>query len=238
MKKIIALLLVFAALFCFASCNDSDADEEEDTEKVSLTTGNLGETEKETEKETEMTADTPLLPGYISRNEYTEILKKYKGVKVEIYVKDMGKITAELYPEVAPVSVKNFVDLADADFYNGIIFHRVIKDFMIQGGDPTGTGFSGSGKNIFGEFAANGYRNTIKHERGVLSMARSQANNSASSQFFICHQTSDWLDGQYAAFGKVIEGMDVVDAIAAVETNSNDKPLSDVVIEKIEVIYA
>lgn len=235
MKRIITLLLVLATILCFASCStqEDEKDEEVTTEEVTET-----ETEKETEKETEMKEDTPLLPGYISYREYEEILEKYADVKVEIYVKDMGKITAELYPEVSPVSVKNFVDLADDGFYNGIIFHRVINNFMIQAGDPTGTGYYGSGKNIFGEFSSNGYRNTIKHERGVLSMARGEALNSASSQFFICHQTSDWLDGDYAAFGKVIEGMDVVDAIAVVETNDNDKPLSDVVIEKIEVIYA
>ncbi len=154
-----------------------------------------------------------------------------------ITVKDYGKIELEFYPEYAPVSVENFVTLAESGFYEGIIFHRIIEDFMIQGGDPTGTGYYGSGTNIFGEFAANGLSNPISHERGVVSMARSQANNSASSQFFICHEDATYLDGSYAAFGCVTEGMDVVDAIATVETNSDDKPLSDVVIEKIEITY-
>ena len=132
---------------------------------------------------------------------------------------------AELYPEIAPETVKNFVDLASKGFYNGLIFHRVIPGFMIQGGDPEGTGMGGPGYKIKGEFTANGFRNDLKHTRGVLSMARAMDPNSAGSQFFIMHEDSPHLDGQYAAFGKLIEGIEVVDKIASVRTDYQDRPL-------------
>ena len=158
---------------------------------------------------------------------------------VVIDVKDYGKITMELYPDIAPITVQNFKKLVNEGFYNGLIFHRVIENFMIQGGCPEGNGTSGyidengNKVTIKGEFSENGVKNTLRHTRGVVSMARSSAPNSASSQFFICHVTSSHLDGKYAAFGKVTDGMDVVDAIAAVETNDSDKPLVDVVINSI-----
>lgn len=129
-----------------------------------------------------------------------------------------GTITAELYPEVAPITVNNFISLINKGFYNGLIFHRVINGFMIQGGDPDGIGTGGPGYHIRGEFAQNGYENNLKHTAGVLSMARSMMPNSAGSQFFIMHKAAPHLDGEYAAFGKVIEGMDVVDKIASVKT--------------------
>lgn len=131
---------------------------------------------------------------------------------------------AELYANLAPNTVKNFVSLVKKGYYDGLIFHRVIEGFMIQGGDPTGTGMGGPGYRIRGEFRANGFVNNIKHERGVLSMARSMMPDSAGSQFFVMHQNSPHLDGQYAAFGRVIEGMDVVDAIATTETDYSDRP--------------
>ncbi len=134
-------------------------------------------------------------------------------------------IQAELYPEIAPNSVANFVNLIEQGFYNGLIFHRVIPGFMIQGGDPKGTGTGGPGYSIKGEFDANGHKNPLKHARGVLSMARSMMKDSAGSQFFIMHQDSPHLDGQYAAFGKVTEGMDAVDRIAATPTRHDDYPL-------------
>ena len=134
---------------------------------------------------------------------------------VTIEIENYGTITAELYGEVAPITVENFVKLAGEGFYDGLTFHRIIDGFMIQGGDPRGNGTGGSEQNIKGEFKANGVDNPITHQRGVLSMARSSAYDSASSQFFIMHQVSPWLDGQYAAFGCVLEGMDVVDAICA-----------------------
>ena len=152
-----------------------------------------------------------------------------------ITMKDGGVIKLELYPKIAPESVKNFISLANSKFYDGLIFHRVIRGFMIQGGCPKGNGTGGPGYNIKGEFSANGVDNSLSHERGVISMARAMAYDSAGSQFFICHADSQFLDGQYAAFGKVIEGMDVVDAIASVKTNSQDKPLQDQVIDSIRV---
>lgn len=144
-------------------------------------------------------------------------------------------IKAELYPEIAPVSVNNFISLANKSFYDGLIFHRVIKGFMIQGGDPEGTGCGGPGYSIKGEFAANGVANDLKHTEGVLSMARSMAPNSAGSQFFIMHKNSPHLDGQYAAFGKVIEGMENVNKIAEVKTDWNDRPLEDQVMKSVTV---
>lgn len=152
-----------------------------------------------------------------------------------ITMKDGGVIKLELYPKIAPESVKNFISLANSKFYDGLIFHRVISGFMIQGGCPKGNGTGGPGYNIKGEFSANGVDNSLSHERGVISMARAMAYDSAGSQFFICHADSQFLDGQYAVFGKVIEGMDVVDAIASVKTNSQDKPLQDQVIDSIRV---
>ncbi len=181
-----------------------------------------------------------------------------------IEVEDIGTVVIELYPQYAPRAVRNFVKLADSGFYNGLIFHRVISGFMVQGGDPQGTGMGGSDENIMGEFSQNGYvKNTLTHSRGVLSMARSghwaeqyaayygmtvkefadaqgvdwseiqEAFDSASSQFYIVHEDSPHLDGNYAGFGMVIHGIEVIDAIAAVATDDNDKPLSDVVMTKV-----
>ncbi len=144
-------------------------------------------------------------------------------------------IKAELYPEIAPNTVKNFVSLINKGFYDGLIFHRVIRGFMIQGGCPEGTGMGGPGYSIKGEFARNGFVNELKHEPGVLSMARAMSPNSAGSQFFIMHQTSPHLDGDYAAFGKVTEGMDVVNAIAETATDYMDRPFEDVVMKKVTV---
>ncbi len=148
-------------------------------------------------------------------------------MKAIIEMENGGKMTLELYPEKAPISVKNFADLAKKGFYNGIIFHRVIAGFMIQGGDPTGTGMGGPGHTIKGEFAANGVPNDLKHTRGVISMARAYDPNSAGSQFFIMHADAPHLDGQYAAFGKLVGGFDVLDEIARVRTNFADKPLRE-----------
>lgn len=145
-------------------------------------------------------------------------------------------MVAELYPEVAPKTVENFVKLVKEGFYSGIIFHRVIPGFMIQGGDPTGTGRGGSEETIPGEFASNGFKNDLKHTRGVLSMARTMFPNSASSQFFIMHEDSPHLDGDYAAFGKVIEGLEVIDEIANAKRNRFDKPLQDQRMQSIVMI--
>ena len=146
---------------------------------------------------------------------------------------NVGSMIVKLDPDNAPKTVKNFQDLVSQGFYNGLIFHRVIADFMIQGGDPLGTGFGGSEKRVVGEFKANGVNNTISHKRGVISMARSQFFNSASSQFFICHKDATFLDGQYAAFGEVVEGIETVDSIAGVPTDRSDKPIKDQVMKNV-----
>ena len=154
---------------------------------------------------------------------------------VTIEMENGKKITAELYPDIAPQSVRNFISLANSGFYNGLIFHRCIYGFMIQGGCPDGTGMGGPGYCIKGEFKLNGVQNNLSHKRGVLSMARAQSPNSAGSQFFIMHADGEFLDGQYAAFGKVLEGMDVVDQVAAVKTNAQDRPLDEQKIATITV---
>ena len=151
-----------------------------------------------------------------------------KNPIVTIEMQDGGVIKAELYPEIAPNTVANFVNLVEKGFYDGLIFHRVIPGFMIQGGDPQGTGMGGPGYTIKGEFARNGFKqNTLRHDRGVLSMARSMMPNSAGSQFFIMHDRAPHLDGDYAAFGKVTEGMDVVDRIAQAPTGFQDRPVQE-----------
>lgn len=155
---------------------------------------------------------------------------------IRFTMKDGGIIDVELDAQAAPITVENFLKLVDQKFYDGLTFHRVIPGFMIQGGCPQGTGMGGPGWQIKGEFRANGVANPIKHERGVISMARAMDPNSAGSQFFIMHQNAPHLDGQYAAFGHVVSGMDVVDRIAAVPTNYNDKPLEPVVIESVRVV--
>ena len=152
-----------------------------------------------------------------------------------ITMEDGSVMKVQLYPEAAPNTVANFVELANSGFYDGLTFHRVISGFMIQGGDPEGTGMGGPGYSIKGEFANNGVENNMTHTRGVISMARSSAMDSAGSQFFIMHADSTYLDGDYAAFGEVIEGIEVVDTIASVEKDSSDKPLEDVVIKSITV---
>ena len=154
---------------------------------------------------------------------------------VTFEMEDGRTFRAELYPQTAPNTVNNFISLVQKGFYDGIIFHRVIAGFMIQGGDPKGIGTGGPGYRIRGEFRSNGVNNPLKHERGVLSMARAQHPDSAGSQFFVMHADADYLDGQYAAFGKVIEGMDTVDAIAATATDFRDRPLQEQKMKKVSV---
>ena len=154
---------------------------------------------------------------------------------VTIEMENGGVMKAELYPEIAPNTVNNFISLVNKGFYDGVIFHRVISGFMIQGGDPKGTGTGGPGYCIKGEFSGNGFKNDLKHDRGVLSMARTMVPDSAGSQFFIMHENSPHLDGQYAAFGKLTEGYDVLDAIAGVRTDWSDKPRTPQVMKKVTV---
>lgn len=164
----------------------------------------------------------------------SELTERTTVVKIEMESGD--KIVLELYPDLAPITVKNFLKLVEKGFYDGLIFHRVIDGFMIQGGDPEGTGMGGSGETIKGEFISNGISNPLLHEKGVLSMARADEPDSASSQFFICLEDSPHLNGQYASFGRVIEGMETVEKIGRVATDANDKPLKDVVIKKMTVV--
>lgn len=159
-----------------------------------------------------------------------------KNPVVEIDVIDYGKIEVELFPNVAPITVENFLNLVNEKFYDGIIFHRVIKGFMIQGGDPKGLGIGGSNKKIKGEFRSNGVKNDLLHTKGVISMARAMDPNSASSQFFIMHEDAPHLDGSYAAFGVVTKGIEVVDKIANTKTDYNDRPLNKVTMESIRRI--
>lgn len=154
---------------------------------------------------------------------------------VTITMADGSVMKAELYPEIAPNTVNNFISLINKGFYDGIIFHRVIPGFMIQGGDPQGTGMGGPGYQIRGEFATNGFKNDLKHTKGVLSMARTMVPDSAGSQFFIMHANAPHLDGQYAAFGQVTEGLEVIDQIASVRTDWSDKPLEPQVIKCMTV---
>lgn len=163
--------------------------------------------------------------GYSVSSEVTDL--------VDIEMADGEHIVVKLYPDVAPITVANFQKLVAEGFYDGLIFHRVIYGFMIQGGDPEGTGAGGSAKTIKGEFSDNGVENNLLHKRGVISMARSKENNSASSQFFIVHITSPHLDGSYAAFGEVVSGLDVVDEIVKVKTDDRDKPVEDVVMKAV-----
>ena len=154
---------------------------------------------------------------------------------VTIEMENGGVMKAELYPEIAPNTVNNFISLVSKGFYDGVIFHRVIPGFMIQGGDPMGKGIGGPGYSIKGEFTSNGFKNDLHHARGVLSMARTMAPNSAGSQFFIMHDDAPHLDNQYAAFGKIIEGIEVVDQIAKVRTDYNDKPRTPQVMKRVTV---
>lgn len=159
-------------------------------------------------------------------------------VNVVIMLKGGDEMTLELYPKIAPVTVQNFVDLATSGFYDGLIFHRIVEDFVVQGGDPNGDGTGGSSTNITGEFSENGFENTLKHEKGVISMARSNDYNSASSQFFICTSNNanvKNLDGNYAAFGKLTKGWNVLEKLNSVKTDDNDKPQTDIVIKAIRV---
>ena len=181
------------------------------------------------------------LSACVSGSSKTESTASYTdNPKVEITVRDYGTITLELYPDVAPLTVDNFVKLCNEGFYDGLTFHRVMSGFMIQGGDPQGNGTGGSDETIKGEFAANGVKNELSHKRGVISMARAKSPDSASSQFFIVHQDSEFLDGSYAAFGAVTEGIEVVDAICektpVIDNNGTVPSEYQPVIESIKII--
>ena len=156
--------------------------------------------------------------------------------KARIEMENGKTMTLELYPEIAPITVQNFIDLAEKGFYDGLIFHRVIRGFMIQGGDPDGTGCGGPGYTIKGEFSSNGVQNNLAHTRGVISMARSMMPNSAGSQFFIMHEDAPHLDGQYAAFGKLVDGFDTLDEIAEIPTDRRDRPKVEQKMKSVTII--
>ena len=211
MKKILAMVLL--AMLVFTGCGQKNEDLDS------------SDTESSADTQTEQTTKYAV-PG---EDEITAV--------AEITMEDGNVIKVGLCRDYAPETVDNFIKLVNEGFYDGLTFHRVINGFMIQGGDPEGTGMGGSNETVRGEFAANGYpQNTLKHERGVISMARAMNPNSASSQFFIMHKDCPHLDGQYAAFGKVTEGIETIDNIAAVETDMNDKPLTPVVIKSVTII--
>ena len=219
-KKIIALLSAVILIFAFASCSKSDANDDTKEPESGENTFDIYST-----------IDGP--KGSLSEPE-TKIAVK-ENPTATIKMEDGGKIVVELYYDKAPNTVENFIFLANSGFYDGLIFHRVIKNFMIQGGDPKGVGTGGPGYTIKGEFAYNGTANNLSHTRGTISMARSSGYDTAGSQFFICQADSTYLDGQYAAFGRVTSGMDVVDKIADAQKDANDKPIKDIVIKSITV---
>lgn len=192
---------------------------------IAITITSCGSKNEETKKEEEKIVTEDIKTGVVDGYKFTQVEEETDRVKIQMENGDI--ILVVLSNKDTPLTIKNFKKLVSEKFYDGLIFHRVIKDFMVQGGDPTGTGFEGSDEEIKGEFSSNGVKNSLSHTRGVVSMARSNDPDSASSQFFICHADSTYLDGNYAAFGKVFAGMDVVDKIANVETNANDKPLTE-----------
>ena len=210
MKKGIAVFLaLIVCLLGFSACADETGTPENTVPQSEQTTD-----KPETEETTVANGENPI---------------------ITITMQNGGVIKVELYPDVAPNTVNNFISLAQKGFYDGLIFHRVIPGFMIQGGDPEGMGYGGPGYAIKGEFSANGFENELAHTRGVISMARSSAPDSAGSQFFIMVEDAPHLDGEYAAFGKVIEGMDVVDEIVAADTDANDKPYDDQIMQTVTV---
>lgn len=221
------LLSVFAA-GCGSKFNNIENENGKTAGDAPQESANAGEKATEAPKSSETAQETPN--------------SNVKHPKVQIEMEDGSKMVLELYPEYAPETVANFVSLVEKGFYDGIKFHRIMKGFMIQGGDPDGTGMGGSDKNIKGEFSSNGFtKNTLKHTRGVISMARSNDPNSASSQFFIVHKDSNFLDGNYAAFGKLIEGLDTLDKIAdtpvsASSTGEMSIPKQDVKMKKVTVL--
>ena len=232
MKKLIALLLCGA----FLALGAAACTPKEGVQYTSNTAAPAGSTTAEPAENTAKPTEAPT-PSPDEKPDNTSEGDKYMNkIYATITMENGGVIKLELYPDLAPQSVRNFCYLARKGFYDGLTFHRVISGFMVQGGDPSGDGTGGPGYCIKGEFAANGFENDLSHTRGVISWARrSRPNDSAGSQFFIMHADYTRLDGSYAAFGRVIEGIEVVDEIAAVETNANDKPLTPVVIKSITI---
>ncbi len=237
MKKLrtLTILGVVAVSTVFAGCGNNNSVQPENT--PTNTTETTPENDAADNNVADNNAQQPNIENSNSDSELVQIVAIKGTPIVTMNIKDYGTVKLELYPEKAPNTVNNFIELANSGFYDGLTFHRVIDGFMIQGGDPTGTGLGGVDYSITGEFTQNGWENDLSHEQGVISMARTQDPNSAGSQFFIVSGESGatYLDEQYAGFGKVIEGLDIIDKIQKVETNDNDKPVTDVVIESIKV---
>ncbi len=226
-KRILSILFILFAILSITACGNKEEQKTNESENKEMEFKQDLEIIKEENGE--------IVEGTLEG--YTFKVTDEETDRVKIEMEDGSVILAVLSNSDTPITIKNFKKLVSKGFYDGIIFHRVIKDFMIQGGDPTGTGYEGSGENIKGEFKNNGVNNSLSHTRGVLSMARNGYDmDSASSQFFIVHKDSTYLDGDYASFGKVFAGMDAVDKIAAVETDSYDKPLTEQKIKTIKFI--
>lgn len=226
-KRILNILFILFAILSITACGNKEENKTNESENKEMEFKQDLEIIKEENGE--------IVEGTLEGYTFKVTDKETDRVKIEM--EDGSIILAVLSNSDTPITIKNFKKLVSKGFYDGIIFHRVIKDFMIQGGDPTGTGYEGSGENIKGEFKNNGVSNNLSHTRGVLSMARGGYDmDSASSQFFIVHKDSTYLDGDYASFGKVFAGMDTVDKIAAVETDSYDKPLTEQKIKTIKFI--
>lgn len=228
------IVLLVVMLLVLSGCGEGEQTSQQNQTQGSQSQQN--EQQSEQQKENNDQSEQNQAPKeLVYSNEGLDLLDSSKHPEVTIEMSNGEIIKVELYPEIAPNTVSNFVSLVQEGYYDGLIFHRVIPGFMIQGGDPEGTGMGGPGYTIEGEFAANGIENPIVHTRGVISMARSMDHNSAGSQFFIMHEDAPHLDGQYAAFGEVTEGIEVVDEIVMQTRDSNDKPLEPLAMSKVTV---
>lgn len=222
MKKLLCIMMVAMMMLATVACGEEKASNNSTTSNETATTETKQDITKTQEEET--MAEYPF-----------EVITTKEPIPATIEIEGFGTVKLELYPDIAPISVSNFQHLANSGYYDGLTFHRIIEGFMIQGGCPLGTGTGGPGYHIKGEFTQNGVPNSLSHTKGVISMARSSAPDSAGSQFFIMHEDAPYLDGQYAAFGKVTSGQEVVDAVAVVETNVGDAPIKPVVIKSVKV---
>ncbi len=236
-KKILLILAILSLSLILFGCENNtneNTTEVSNSSETSTNEENSSNNEKPTQTDNNADENTGESSNLLGDSSATELDLSTHPIAT-MTIKDMGNIEILLLPEIAPNTVNNFISLAQNDFYNGLIFHRVIKDFMIQGGDPTGTGTGGPKYSIKGEFTMNNFDNPLSHTSGVISMARSNHPDSAGSQFFIVHKDSLFLDGQYAGFGVVIDGMDIVDKIAETPTGANDRPTNDVIIESVTI---
>ncbi len=238
-KKRILISVICILSLLLSGCAQQSTDTASDnntTQNDAENTQTTKETNSTDTDNTNKTAETESPTEKVqSENDTTQTTEDVNSPIALLKIKDMGTIKIALFPEIAPNTVNNFISLAQSGYYDGLIFHRVIDGFMIQGGDPTGTGRGGPNYSIKGEFSSNNFDNPLSHTEGVISMARSNHPDSAGSQFFIVHEDSQFLDGEYAAFGITLEGMDIVDKIAKTETGAADKPKTDIIIESATI---